>query len=227
VRTYQESQSGRKGKGKGKAAPARRAPETKRRRDKEGSKQALLQAAVEIFATRGYDAATTREVAQKAGVAEGLIHRYYESKAGLLLAVLTDFQEEQMKCAMDLPPPSGGIEEEILAHFEHAFKDLCVRSDFARVVISRCIVDPAMAKQMRKFLFEQKMPVTMERLKVLQRDGKLDPGADLQALAYLIHSTCFSMVFLGHITFGLPEERVRAGIKLLAGLASKGVALPR
>ena len=59
-----------------------------RRRDKEATKAALLAAGVQVFAERGYDAATTREVAQAAGVNEQLIQRYFGGKAGLLLAII-------------------------------------------------------------------------------------------------------------------------------------------
>jgi AcrR family transcriptional regulator len=44
----------------------------------------LLLAARELFAERGYQAATTKDIAERAGVSEVLIYRYFESKAGLL-----------------------------------------------------------------------------------------------------------------------------------------------
>ena len=69
--------------------------------------QALLAAGVQVFAERGYDAATTREVAQAAGVNEQLIQRYFGGKAGLLLAIIERFgEEERRNCS--LPPPCAG-----------------------------------------------------------------------------------------------------------------------
>lgn len=44
----------------------------------------LLTAARELFAERGHRATTTRQIAEKAGVSEDLIFRYYGSKGGLL-----------------------------------------------------------------------------------------------------------------------------------------------
>lgn len=41
---------------------------------------AILEAAIEIFSDKGYSAAATSEIAQKAGVAEGTIFRYYKTK---------------------------------------------------------------------------------------------------------------------------------------------------
>src|SRR3546814_6908183 len=78
------------GRGTGMASGSRQADNSaqcpaqapKRRRDKAATKQALLAAAGEVFAERGYDAATTREVAQQAGVNEKLIQRYFGGKEG-------------------------------------------------------------------------------------------------------------------------------------------------
>lgn len=49
----------------------------------------ILQAAVEIFSEKGYASTSTSQIAQKAGVAEGTIFRYFKTKNELLLAIVT------------------------------------------------------------------------------------------------------------------------------------------
>ncbi|BDG33056.1 TetR/AcrR family transcriptional regulator [Parageobacillus thermoglucosidasius] len=49
----------------------------------------ILQAAIEMFAEKGYAATSTSEIAKKAGVAEGTIFRHYKTKKDLLLAIVT------------------------------------------------------------------------------------------------------------------------------------------
>jgi hypothetical protein len=63
-------------------------PAPKRKRDRAGKQRALMLAALRLFATKGYEATTTREIASAAGCAEGLIHRYFKGKAGLLPALV-------------------------------------------------------------------------------------------------------------------------------------------
>jgi len=48
----------------------------------------IVEAAVDIFAAKGYSAASTSEIAQKAGVAEGTIFRHYKTKKELLLSIV-------------------------------------------------------------------------------------------------------------------------------------------
>jgi len=49
----------------------------------------ILQAARRLFSHRGYDGTTTRDLARKAGVAEGTLFRYFENKKAILIEVAT------------------------------------------------------------------------------------------------------------------------------------------
>ncbi|MBA9088044.1 AcrR family transcriptional regulator [Fontibacillus solani] len=48
----------------------------------------IIQAAVEIFAEKGFAGSSTSEIAQRAGVAEGTIFRHYKTKKDLLLSIV-------------------------------------------------------------------------------------------------------------------------------------------
>jgi AcrR family transcriptional regulator len=63
-------------------------PTPRRRRDAQASRLALLDAADELFDERGYEAATIREIGERAGVDAALIARYFGAKEGLYLATL-------------------------------------------------------------------------------------------------------------------------------------------
>src|SRR5262250_907823 len=100
---------------------------------------------MQVFAARGFDAATTREVAAQAGANEQLIQRYFGGKAGLLLAILERFGSEEQRCPGTLPPLQASVRAEIAGflafHLEHG---LACRN-FMKVALYRAIVDPAVA----------------------------------------------------------------------------------
>ncbi|HEY1224215.1 MAG TPA: TetR/AcrR family transcriptional regulator [Brevundimonas sp.] len=50
----------------------------------------ILAAALEVFAARGFQAARLEEVARRAGVSKGALYLYFETKADLFRAVVTD-----------------------------------------------------------------------------------------------------------------------------------------
>jgi AcrR family transcriptional regulator len=77
---------------RGRAAAARKQP-GRRPYNAEAARAALLNAAAALFEERGFDATTTREVGERAGVDAAMIKRYYGSKEGLYIATLADARE--------------------------------------------------------------------------------------------------------------------------------------
>ena len=51
----------------------------------------IVAAAGKLFAERNFDEVTVGEIAKQAGVAEGTVYLYFESKAALMRAVLIAF----------------------------------------------------------------------------------------------------------------------------------------
>lgn len=49
----------------------------------------ILQAALKLFAAKGYDGTTTKDLASASGVAEGTLFRYFPSKKAILIEVAT------------------------------------------------------------------------------------------------------------------------------------------
>jgi len=60
-----------------------------RQRRKEARPQELLDAALELFAEKGFAATRSEEVAARAGVSKGTLYLYYPSKEELLKAVIS------------------------------------------------------------------------------------------------------------------------------------------
>lgn len=54
-------------------------------------KDAILTAALELFAEKGFNATTTKDIAQRSAVAEGLIFYYFGDKRALLQQVIRSF----------------------------------------------------------------------------------------------------------------------------------------
>jgi len=67
-------------------------------------KDEIIAAATELFAEKGYSATPTSAVAERAGVAEGLIFHYFKNKLGVLTHIFSDFADvylDGMEKAMD------------------------------------------------------------------------------------------------------------------------------
>jgi len=67
------------------------------RRPSPAIRAAILRAAVGLFAERGAEAATTREIAAAAGTTERTLFKHFGNKAGLLQAVIAEVALELMR----------------------------------------------------------------------------------------------------------------------------------
>ncbi len=61
----------------------------------EGRREQIVQAAMEVFARKGFDRATNEDIAREAGVTPGLIYHYFESKQDLLRAAIESYPVRQ------------------------------------------------------------------------------------------------------------------------------------
>jgi AcrR family transcriptional regulator len=88
-------------------------------RGKEAVKAALIDSAAELFSTRGPSAVGVREIAQRAGVNHGLVHRHFGSKEALLRAVMTKLSQE-VSASLGPPRPDERLSELLIPVFEQA-----------------------------------------------------------------------------------------------------------
>ena len=84
----------------------------------EDIREAILEAATELFAARGYAATPVNAVCERAGVGKPAVYWHFDSKQGLLAAVLERL-DERWKAQGDLPPvdadesPTAGLDRMI------------------------------------------------------------------------------------------------------------------
>ena len=69
-------------------------------------RRAIVDAAVEVFAVRGYRAGSFREVAERVGMSQTSLLHYFPSKEALLVAVLERRDEIELEPG-DLPVPAA------------------------------------------------------------------------------------------------------------------------
>ena len=157
-------------------------PQPKRTRNREGKEQALIQAALRLFAAKGYEATTTREIAATAGCAEGLIHRYFNGKAGLLPALVEYHTSDELKEMNRRPPSALGLEEEFLQLVAWEVEHMWKSRDFLRVFIPRAMVDPAVSGVLNMAVLSSRTKAVVERLRHYRQCTTLPPD-QIEALA--------------------------------------------
>jgi AcrR family transcriptional regulator len=102
---------------------------------RETTTAALIAAARELFAERGYAAVGTEEIVQRAGVTRGaLYHHFKDGKEQLFRAVLVELSAELVRQVVALASAAGDPFEELVVGCE-GFLDACARPDVQRIML--------------------------------------------------------------------------------------------
>lgn len=73
----------------------------------------IERAALQLFVSAGVDSATTREIADTAGVSEGALYRHYKGKDDLALTLFMETHNRLSGLLMDAFMQAGSIEEKV------------------------------------------------------------------------------------------------------------------
>jgi AcrR family transcriptional regulator len=194
------------------------------KRDKRQRQQSLIDAATAVFAERGYDCATTREIAERACCAEGLIHRYFNGKRGLLLAILeARAGQVEQSFSTELPDRDNvkdEIEQILLWHLDTMWE----RRDFMRVAVSQAAVDSEVGRTVNEGAHNERVRLTKQKLQRHLRSGRIRPGVDLDAMAQTITGLGFALGFSFQVSLGQDRRLARRIAVEAAAEISRGIS---
>ncbi|MDN5796633.1 MAG: TetR/AcrR family transcriptional regulator [Intrasporangium sp.] len=120
-----------------------------RERKKRETLLAIHRAALDLVEEHGFDAVTTEQIADRAGVSPRTFFNYYPSKDGAVLGRRAD-DFEQLRTAMrDAPPDESPLEvvrRLVITYFSPATLDADLRAQRRRVLVGEPTLAPALVR---------------------------------------------------------------------------------
>ena len=112
----------------------------KRVENKEKTRRAILRAALDLFAQKGFYDTTTKAISRKAGIAEGTLFNYFETKEDLALYFFERELDEVMAWyARDSRVQRAGLAEKLFAIIHHFQERLAPYEEFIGAVYLRAL----------------------------------------------------------------------------------------
>lgn len=175
----------------------------KREKNKEQTQERILKAALELFRKKGFYKTTTKEISQKAKIAEGTLFNYFKTKEDLALYF---FDREIQNCidwfGQDEYAQQAPLPEKLFAITQHALERLEPYQEFIGAVYWR-------AFQPKSKLNPLSLEIQELRLKELKfirgildqagENGEIPPLGDLGAYAV-------GLGFIGILTYWLNDK---------------------
>lgn len=167
--------------------PARKAP-GRRAENKERTKKAILKAALALFAKKGFQRTTTKEISKRAGIAEGTLFNYFRTKEDLALYFFEQEVAELIRwyeCEADLQ--SAPAAEKLFAIITHYLERIAPYEDFIGAVYLRALQPNSKLSPLsldRRDVNIHYLKFIKDILSEAEADGEIPPVGDLGAYAF-------------------------------------------
>jgi AcrR family transcriptional regulator len=183
---------------------------------------AILVAAQRVFVARGYQAAAIAEIARAAGISDGLIYRYYESKRRLLDAVLAAFFERILSVLEPAVAAEQGFAAKLRALIKTHLKILTSEPGLCRLFIGEVRGASEFADSEAQALNRRYTTVFLDIIRSAQRAGELRDGVDAALLRDLVFGGVEHLAWRAMSARG--KARIGVDADKLADLVLNGVA---
>jgi TetR/AcrR family fatty acid metabolism transcriptional regulator len=113
----------------------------------EARRAQILDAAATVFAEKGFHRATTKEIARAAGVSEGTIYNYFESKEDLLIGLMTRLAEVETLDEELMEALEGDARDSFVAMFRHRMDRIWQGQEMLQAILPEVLVDPGLRER--------------------------------------------------------------------------------
>lgn len=178
-----------------------------RQRNREVTRQRILQSALNVFAEKGYDGATTREIASRAGVNHSMIAHYYGSKEELWnSAVDRLFDESSRVVDLDAVERAANDIERFRLLVRQYVRYSARHPEHARLIVQESLRP---GKRLRRIVARARRhhEAVAPLIRRLMDDGhivRMDPVS----VAYIFSSACQSVFLLAREAAGIYGRNV-------------------
>jgi TetR/AcrR family transcriptional regulator, fatty acid metabolism regulator protein len=190
----------------------------------EDKRKLLLDAAVHVFARRGYHGSRVGDIAEEAGVAHGLIYHYFASKEEVLTTVFREnFVEllERFRAVEEADEPAPEKLEGIAKILLRTWRN---DPDLVTVMVREVARSPQLQGQVEEV--REAFAVIQRVIEQGQREGSFRTEVDPRFAAWIVYGG-LEEVLTGWVLGGLPdgEADVTTAERTAVDLALGGLAV--
>jgi AcrR family transcriptional regulator len=200
-----------------------------RERGKQEKLRRIKESAREIFRSKGYELATTREIAARAEVAYGTLFAYARNKHDLLLMLVNDDLDAVTGSAFKSASQPAPLIDQLVEFFRPRIEYWASEPEFSRYAVREMFefVTHGEDSTDETARFRARRPQLVKKLTELithkQEQGRIDPDESPEMIAWL-----FMAIYLSENRQWLEAHRqnpeaVIARLRHLLGLAIRGV----
>lgn len=157
-------------------------------------RQHILDAAIAVIARNGFQKTTIKQIAAEAEVADGTIYNYFKNKEAILLAIINQVTEAEVRDIHFSQGKQVDLTSFISEYTSHRMTEMDAMFNIMKVVISESLANPALGHTAYSEIYEPTFKIAEQFFHHLMEQGDL-PTTDP---AYL--SRLFAALPMGLLT---------------------------
>ncbi len=115
----------------------------------------ILEAAIKVFAEKGFHQTTIKDIAREAGIAHGTIYNYFENKTALMLGIFDRLNETDRREESFSQFTGGGLREFMKAYLRHRLTVLRADNfEVFKIVLSEVMVNKELRELFLRTILE-------------------------------------------------------------------------
>jgi TetR/AcrR family transcriptional regulator, fatty acid metabolism regulator protein len=191
----------------------------------EDKRQLILDAAVRVFARKGYHTSRVGDIAEEAGVAHGLLYHYFDSKEELLETIFRNtwtLMLDTIKGVEALDDPARETLRKVAAIVLRAWRDT---PDIVRVLVREVTRSPHLQEEIGET--EQAFAALERIIRKGQETGEFREGVDPRFASFIFYGA-LEEILTGWVMGQLPDtdEDVRLGEHTVVEMLCDGLLAP-
>ena len=184
-------------------------------------RESIIQAAIEVFSKKGFQAAGISEIAQRARVADGTIYQYFKNKEDLFFSIpIEKTKEFRSKVELHLEGITGALNKirKFVWYFLYFFK---TNPEYGRVLMLEMRVSKSFVKTETYDFLKQSVNSVLDIIAEGQKEGVIRTDVNIYLLRHLILGILEHMVsrwLLKEGKYDLLEHHQEVSRLLIEGL---------
>lgn len=183
----------------------------------------LLDAAVRVFATKGYHTCRVGEIAEEAGVAHGLLYHYFSSKEQVLETIFRETWTELLEAVQDVEQSGEPAREQLRQVAAILLRSWRRRPDLVRVLVRELARSPELQRRIE--LVDEAFAAIARIVERGQESGELRDDVDPRLASFVFYGAIDELL-TGWVLERLPagEDDVARAERAVAAIVGGGLA---
>ena len=199
---------------------------TERSNGSEDKRRLILEAAVRVFARKGYHTCRVGDIAEEAGVAHGLLYHYFRSKDEVLECIFKETWSDIIAAAQMVEETDEPARDRLSGIAKILLRAWRRDPDLVRVVVREIVRTPDLQKRMPEI---NESFDAIERIVARgQEDGEFRADVDARLVSFVFYGA-LEEILTGWVLGTLPEgeDEVAAAERTVVEIVCGGLAPDR